>query len=643
MMRTIAALGLATLVLASGRSADLRTPGLHLQLAVDGQGGPALSMPSVFASPGRSGTWRVAGTHAELDQPTAGSLRMIWTVDAAPAGALFRLGARLRNQGAQPARIDAFRSWSANWDVAGGVRRLQSWDALTFQRHDRDLASPQVHRLCSRLHSSEDKGANPYWVIAGPRGRLYFALEWCGGWEAEVSAVDTELRFAVRLPPEETQLVLGPGEEIAGPALWVAATRQTEEALARAEWMDWRSAVRQSVYRGRPAAYPLVYNHWYAMRFDVNAEALRRQLSAAPAYGFDAFVIDAGWYEQVGEWTPGAAKFQPAEFEQFLRSVKQQGLMAGIWTCPQFIGGDASHRPAGADLPGLYSKFIGGYLLPMRAVQGSLPGHVELLRQRYSADWWKYDQALFTAETREGVMRNVVAFQDALHEIRRRNPDLIIENCQSGGRMINEFTALLADLHWLRDGGGNGLKHARQNVETALGAMEFLFPWSAFRWTNNPDRMDPNDDELLRLYCRSAMAGVWGISADLPRISPRQLGVIVREIQHYRRLHQSPSGTVYDLELPRPGADIAGVTFSDPMARRAAAVLYRWDRTGAFEHNLSFSRLRDDWWYQVRDADSGTSARALGTTLRQGIPVRFTDARQSAILFIERNQNPIRE
>ncbi|MBM3853677.1 MAG: hypothetical protein FJ399_11050 [Verrucomicrobia bacterium] len=149
--------------------------------------------------------------------------------------------------------------------------------------------------------------------------------------------------------------------------------------------------------------------------------------------------------------------------------------------------------------------------------------------------------------------------------------------------------------------------------------------------------MDPNDDELLRMYCRSAMAGVWGISADLPKIAPRQQSVIRHEIQHYRQLHQLHSGALYDLELPRPGAETAGVTFYDPSGRSAGAVLFRWDRTGAFEHGLCIGRLRDDWWYRVRDADSGTSFRALGTTLRQGIPVRFAEARLSAMLFIERD------
>src|SRR5581483_3686974 len=110
----------------------------------------------------------------------------------------------------------------------------------------------------------------------------------------------------------------------------------------------------------------------------------------------------------------------------------------------------------------------------------------------------------------------------ALRAVRQANPDLFIENCQSGGRMINEFTLLLTQTSWLKDDNQVGLEHARANISTALGAMQFVFPWAALRFIYNLDQLNPDDDELTRLYCRSAMAGVWGTSTDLSQISQRQ-------------------------------------------------------------------------------------------------------------------------
>lgn len=500
-------------------AAELRNAAFRVELGVDGEGRPALSSPA-WSGPKRAaaGAWRISEDavfhRAELDQELPGSLRMTWVVELAREGALVRLHGRMANRGAAPARVDSFPVWAEAWNVPG-AKTLRWWDAVTFRASESGLGTG---RLGSRLHSSEEKGANPYWMV----GDLRFALEWCGGWEARIEGG----AFAVRLPPEETQLVLAPGESMEGPALWVSA------GASRAAWMSRRWTVRRALYGGPPPAYPLVYNHWYAMRFNLTAAALRAQVEAAPTYGFDAFVIDAGWYGKTGEWTPAASKFQPGEFEGLLRNVKERGMKAGIWSCPQFVDEPADALPPEVDRPGHFLKLINGHLLDLAAVfRQRLPSHVAMLRERYSADWWKYDQALFVQETRGGAMRNVRAFQDALGAVRRGNPDLVIENCQSGGRMINEFTALATDMHWLRDGGINGLKHARQNIETVLGALEFLPPWTAFRWTNRPDEIA--DPELLRLYCRSAMAGVWGISADQAKIAPAQRAVILKEVRHY--------------------------------------------------------------------------------------------------------------
>jgi hypothetical protein len=233
-------------------------------------------------------------------------------------------------------------------------------------------------------------------------------------------------------------------------------------------------------------------------------------------------------------------------------------------------------------------------------------------------------------------MRNVAAFQDALLAVRQQNPDLTIENCQSGGRMLNEFTSLATQISWLRDSSDNGLEHARQNISVVLGALEFVFPWSAYSFTNNLDRMDKDDDELTRLYCRSAMAGVWGISADLSGVEDRQRAVILKEVENYRRLNQIKQGCLYELKPPSAGSDVAGASFYDGQRKRAGVLLYRWDRRGPFEQRVQLNNLKSYAWYDVLDVDTGATARLRGKTLmKDGIAVTFAGERQSALVFID--------
>src|SRR5262249_39156166 len=155
-----------------------------------------------------------------------------------------------------------------------------------------------------------------------------------------------------------------------------------------------------------------------------------------------------------------------------------------------------------------------------------------------------------------GPMKNVLAFQSAVRAVRRANPNLIIENCEEGGQMISEFTLLTTQLSWLLDLPGNDLPDARSNIQVALGALEFMFPWSAYRWTNRLDEHG-DDDEFTRFYCRSAMAGVWGISSDLTAIGDHQRSVVLNEIRNYRRLNAIKKYNLYEVSPPTHAAEKA--------------------------------------------------------------------------------------
>jgi alpha-galactosidase len=104
--------------------------------------------------------------------------------------------------------------------------------------------------------------------------------------------------------------------------------------------------------------------------------------------------------------------------------------------------------------------------------------------------------------------------------------------------------------------------------------------------------MNQEDDELTRLYCRSAMAGIWGISADLSSVGERQQAIILKEIDNYRRLNQIKQDYRYTLQQPEDGKDIARVTFYDSHRQSAGVLVYRWDREGAFDQRVTLKGLR---------------------------------------------------
>lgn len=576
---------------------------------------------------------------AETVRSLAEGLEMTWHVALAKQAPLLEMHIHLENRGPEPRAIPWFPVWTAHWAV-DGVERVRGWHALSYAREDCIIDKPASITWESHIHSSDtlQKGMNPYWAVKTATGHIYCALAWCGGWQARIEAAPEALGFSVVLPPEETQLTLKPGESIDGPVLSVSVIAETDETLARAAWMAYRAVLAKAVYGGPAPAYPFTYNHWYTTRFAVDAPFLERQVREMTPYGFDAFIVDAGWYAGVGKWTPDTKKFPDASFEHAMRAVKDAGAVPGIWTCPQFVQADKNALPPEVDQPGMYRKFIDGYLLDLygSGFTQRLLDHVATLRADYHAGWWKYDQDFFTENTRAGRMKNVCALQQALMAVRRANPDLVIENCQSGGRMNNEFTIAFAQSQWLCDGGHTGIQLAHDSIGIALNAMDFVFPWECNRWTNNPDKVDGTDKALFRYWCRAAMAGTWGIVADLGAIDEARRTLLLEARDQYRRLNTFKQDLRYDLMPPHDGQAMAGAVFHRADGTGAAALLFRWECNGPIEQTIPLRWLDIQRRFIVEDVDAGTRVESSGQALRDnGLAVQWPPERTSALLFIE--------
>jgi hypothetical protein len=101
-------------------------------------------------------------------------------------------------------------------------------------------------------------------------------------------------------------------------------------------------------------------------------------------------------------------------------------------------------------------------------------------------------------------------------------------------------------------------------------------------------------------------------------------------------LNRLKFSTVYDLQLPDESADVAGVTFYNGRRLSAGGLLYRWQRSGAFDQRVVLPKLKPWLTYRVIDVDAGTEITALGSELMSnGVTVSFGGDRLSALLFVE--------
>jgi hypothetical protein len=541
----------------------------------------------------------------------------------------------LRNSGADPLVINNFPILLTRNGFTNKNTVIHSWKSLHYTPQHKQLTDDTDVILSSSGHSSDNTrgwGNVPYWMINNKELKTFYSLAWCGGWKAKLESGKAGLDSRVYLTQAETQVKIKPGESIKGPVVYIYVNHDPYLPAARREWFQARDHLANALYPLPEFSFPFVYNHWYAVEFDIDGKFMKKQLPAVNEMGFDVFVVDAGWYNEVGNWVPDKDKFRNGSFQEGVSYLKENNIELGIWSSPHLMRAQPPLSPR-FEQPERYVSFMDSYLLDLTSMDFTsyLDAHLDTLTNILGASWWKFDQDFFGDTSRHGKMRNVVSLQEALSVARKNYPGLVIESCMGGGKMINEFTDMISQIHWIRDGDRSGYIHALDNIKEANGASGFLMPEKIERWVNRIEEIDENDTELIKFYCRSCMLGTWGISSNLNKVSEKTKSIIKKEENHYRQINELKKHKLYDFEpILEYTRDIYTI-FYNPDYTEAAIILYR-----IIPHEKGIKRTIQTHLksgeYVITNAGTGKSKTIEGSGVNLELPV----GKMSAIYFISK-------
>jgi alpha-galactosidase len=177
-------------------------------------------------------------------------------------------------------------------------------------------------------------------------------------------------------------------------------------------------------------------------------------IAAAAKAGCEYFVIDAGWYadlhedwsQTIGAWQPSASRW-PRGLKFLLDRIRQAGMIPGLWLEPEVAGAESqlAKKPDSWFLVRHGKRVLKNsrYLLDFRnaEVRAYLDGVIARLVNGYGAGYIKMD---YNVDSLQGTELNADSFGQGLLEHSRallawlesiltRYPDLIVENCGSGG------------------------------------------------------------------------------------------------------------------------------------------------------------------------------------------------------------------
>jgi len=452
-------------------------------------------------------------------------------VDGAPAFEAWTTLQALPGKSVKAADLNALaldvrpgRVWSVT-GLQGDDTANDSESAFTLR--NRTLAAGQAMTRGSTGRSSE---TTVPWIAIDEDGAEFFAaLLWSGAWRMTAVRSDSALTVTFGLAPMATAIG---AQAVDGPHVVFGAVRGGVSSVEPA----LRAYVMDGVRNGRPLAAPVIYNTWYAMGTELDADGVRDAMERAATLGVEVFVLDAGWYVGAGEngmwdfdtglgvWEPDEDRF-PGGLAALSDYAHGLGLKFGLWMEADRINLSMVGQPGLAQESWLATHGGDYGSGPPARICLSGPGRAWVVDQithvveTARLDYLKWDNNLWVNCDRDGHghgaddgnFADTAGYYAALATLRQRFPDLIIENCGGGGVRLDLGMLRYTDAGWVDDR-TRPSAHVRHNLEGLSAVFPPAYLLSFIVESEDEPIHESND---LMLYFRSRMLGVLGLSFDL--------------------------------------------------------------------------------------------------------------------------------
>lgn len=318
------------------------------------------------------------------------------------------------------------------------------------------------------------------------RGVMWGMQLYCAStWQMEFSRMGRDISFTGGLGDASFGnwfKTVNNGESFAAPKALVAAVNGDISDLSDV-FLKMRS---RDVDAYGEEGMPIIFNEWCTSWGKPSHEANLRLAEKLSNSKVKYFVMDAGWYDALGDWNYRKDLF-PDGMKSYTDEIREKGFIPGIWMEFECTNEGSEHFEEPFD--DMHLKHDGNVLVGQvnKSRKESFwdfrnPKTTELLEEKvigflkdngfgylkvdYNAD---IGNCCDGAESGgEGLRQHIEAVREFFRNIKREIPGIIIENCSSGGLRLEpsmmavtamssfsdahecfEFPVIAANLHYL--------------------------------------------------------------------------------------------------------------------------------------------------------------------------------------------------
>ena len=372
----------------------------------------------------------------------------------------------LTNEGSDPITLECMQSAVWHPPVNDGYRLSYQTGRWGKEYRPQEWTVGQGKAVLETRRGTSGPDCTPFfWLDAAgkadeERGEIWCgALHWSGNWKITVEQNRADqVRVTGGINDFDCTWVLRPGEPLVTPVFSGLYADGGFGAVSRA-WHDYQ---REHVMRPEKAhrPLPLIYNSWGTFQFDIDEKRMIDLARLAAGIGVELFVIDDGWFGKrdndrcaLGDWQPSPTKF-PNGLGPLIQAVNDLGMDFGIWLEPEMVSPDSDLCRAHPDWVFQFENRTGSQYrhqfvlnLAREDVKEFTYRTMHDLLRDHNIRYFKLDNNRYISEPgwscaeladQQSVwIRYYQNFHEIMARLVRAFPDVIFENCASGGGRVD--------------------------------------------------------------------------------------------------------------------------------------------------------------------------------------------------------------
>jgi hypothetical protein len=466
-----------------------------------------------------------------------------------------------------------------------------------------------------------------------------------------------------------------PGESFRPPTAFIGTFRGGADAAGN-NLRRWVREVLNHRSTIQSPTYPMVVNNSWGSGMQINEAQARSMIRDSAELGFEMFHLDAGWFRGVGDWQPDPKKF-PHGLAPVADYAHQLGLKFGLWIDwaqasldsnpgslyikdlkvrnwliadppPNWKQGDefkgitidlgvpAAHDWAAAEVQRVVHDFHvdmlehDGYVVAQGCSRSEHPhappdpAHTKVYED--SGFLWAS-----SSNDTDVSYHATTAYYDIQSQLRKHYPNLLLEICNDGGRMVDFGSAAHGDYFSISDA-YDPLSNRRAFYDASYVLPPAMLEDYVQKWpTQNLDN--------FRYVLRSGMMGWFTLMLDTTAWSADEHAAAREAIMLYKsRLRPLiREADLYHVSARPDGVHWDGMEYFDPVHGNGVLFAFHGSSNAEPEHTFRLQGLNPDQTYQLTFQDHSFHDRRLTgrKLMSQGVQVSLPVTNSSELVFFD--------